>query len=122
MTPQQLLKETQRTAGDTNLIAWHNTLIEKGVNLKKSSKVSLHRSVLLHTINLRLAIEASGRTATYATARRKAENSGERYKTFSGEANNRKTGIEYISTILVLISWNSQLDRTSRAHPTIHGI
>ncbi|KAF8520766.1 hypothetical protein BU17DRAFT_88654 [Hysterangium stoloniferum] len=38
MTPQQLLKETQRTAGDANLTAWHNTLIEKGADLKKSSK------------------------------------------------------------------------------------
>jgi hypothetical protein len=62
MTPQQLLKETQRTAGDANLTAWHNTLIEKGVDLKKSSKVSLHRSVPLRAIDLRSAIGASGRT------------------------------------------------------------
>jgi hypothetical protein len=34
MSPQQLLKETQRAAGDPNLEAWHQTLIEAGKSLK----------------------------------------------------------------------------------------
>jgi hypothetical protein len=33
MTPQQLLKETQRAAGDENLSIWHQTLIESGKEL-----------------------------------------------------------------------------------------
>ncbi|KAH7926802.1 P-loop containing nucleoside triphosphate hydrolase protein [Leucogyrophana mollusca] len=35
MTPQQLLRETQRAAGDTNLTSWHDTLISSGKELKK---------------------------------------------------------------------------------------
>ncbi|KAF8437176.1 P-loop containing nucleoside triphosphate hydrolase protein, partial [Boletus edulis BED1] len=34
MTPQQLLRETQRAAGDPNLTMWHNTLITAGKELK----------------------------------------------------------------------------------------
>ncbi|KAG9317772.1 hypothetical protein JVU11DRAFT_1992 [Chiua virens] len=34
MTPQQLLRETQRAAGDPNLTMWHNTLITSGKELK----------------------------------------------------------------------------------------
>ncbi|KAH7887409.1 P-loop containing nucleoside triphosphate hydrolase protein [Phlebopus sp. FC_14] len=34
MTPQQLLRETQRAAGDVNLTAWHDTLISSGKELK----------------------------------------------------------------------------------------
>jgi len=30
MTPQDLLKETQRAAGDENLTKWHSTLISAG--------------------------------------------------------------------------------------------
>ncbi|KAJ4478957.1 hypothetical protein J3R30DRAFT_3657097 [Lentinula aciculospora] len=30
MSPQQLLKETQKAAGDTNLTSWHETLIDAG--------------------------------------------------------------------------------------------
>ncbi|PBK65782.1 P-loop containing nucleoside triphosphate hydrolase protein [Armillaria solidipes] len=35
MSPQDLLKETQRAAGDQNLTAWHKTLIEAGADQKK---------------------------------------------------------------------------------------
>ncbi|KIJ57229.1 hypothetical protein M422DRAFT_23312 [Sphaerobolus stellatus SS14] len=35
MTPQQLLKETQRCAGDEHLTEWHQELIDKGKDLKK---------------------------------------------------------------------------------------
>lgn len=34
MSPQQLLKETQRAAGDENLSTWHQTLIDSGKELK----------------------------------------------------------------------------------------
>jgi structural maintenance of chromosomes protein 5 len=33
MSPQQLLRETQRCAGDDNLTSWHDTLIEEGKDL-----------------------------------------------------------------------------------------
>ncbi|KAF8484425.1 P-loop containing nucleoside triphosphate hydrolase protein [Gautieria morchelliformis] len=39
MSPQQLLKETQRTAGDENLVVWHTTLIDKGKELKIAQTV-----------------------------------------------------------------------------------
>ncbi|KAG7444355.1 uncharacterized protein BT62DRAFT_237991 [Guyanagaster necrorhizus] len=35
MSPQDLLKETQRAAGDENLTSWHKTLIEAGADMKK---------------------------------------------------------------------------------------
>ncbi|KAF9024415.1 P-loop containing nucleoside triphosphate hydrolase protein [Hymenopellis radicata] len=35
MSPQQLLRETQRAAGDRNLESWHQTLIEDGAEFKK---------------------------------------------------------------------------------------
>ncbi|GLB34268.1 putative P-loop containing nucleoside triphosphate hydrolase protein [Lyophyllum shimeji] len=34
MTPQQLLRETQRAAGDERLTSWHDTLIDAGKELK----------------------------------------------------------------------------------------
>ena len=34
MTPQQLLRETQRCAGNENLTSWHDTLIQSGKDLK----------------------------------------------------------------------------------------
>ena len=34
MSPQQLLRETQRAAGDENLINWHDTLIKAGKESK----------------------------------------------------------------------------------------
>jgi hypothetical protein len=42
MTPQQLLKETQRAAGDSNLTAWHTTLIKEGKELRKEEEVCYH--------------------------------------------------------------------------------
>jgi hypothetical protein len=40
MTPQQLLRETQRAAGDENLTRWHDTLIEAGKQLGELQAVS----------------------------------------------------------------------------------
>jgi len=34
MSSKDLLKETQRAAGDENLSTWHRTLIESGKELK----------------------------------------------------------------------------------------
>lgn len=39
MTPQQLLRETQRAAGDTNLTNWHDTLIASGKEIKAVQEV-----------------------------------------------------------------------------------
>lgn len=41
MTPQQLLRETQRAAGDENLTKWHDTLIEAGKSLGTLQAVCL---------------------------------------------------------------------------------
>jgi hypothetical protein len=39
MSPQQLLRETQRAAGDENLTTWHDTLISAGKELKTMLQV-----------------------------------------------------------------------------------
>ena len=39
MSPQQLLRETQRAAGDANLTNWHDTLISAGKDLKQMLQV-----------------------------------------------------------------------------------
>jgi len=39
MTPQQLLRETQRAAGDEHLTAWHDTLISSGKERKELTEV-----------------------------------------------------------------------------------
>ncbi|KAH9927340.1 P-loop containing nucleoside triphosphate hydrolase protein [Fomitopsis serialis] len=39
MTPQQLLRETQRAAGNAGLTAWHDTLISAGKDLKGITEV-----------------------------------------------------------------------------------
>lgn len=39
MTPQQLLKETQRAAGNANLTSWHDTLTEAGKEYKQMKEV-----------------------------------------------------------------------------------
>lgn len=41
MSPQELLKETQKAAGAQNLTQWHTTLIEKGATVKELKKVRL---------------------------------------------------------------------------------
>lgn len=42
MTPQTLLKETQRAAGNENLTTWHEALIRSGQELKELEGVSAH--------------------------------------------------------------------------------
>lgn len=43
MTPQQLLRETQRAAGNPNLTSWHETLISAGKDLKGLTEVRSRR-------------------------------------------------------------------------------
>ena len=40
MSPQHLLRETQRCAGNENLTAWHDTLIQSGKDLKQLQDVT----------------------------------------------------------------------------------
>jgi len=39
MSSQQLLRETQRAAGDENLAKWHDTLISAGKDLRQLQQV-----------------------------------------------------------------------------------
>jgi hypothetical protein len=39
MSPQQLLRETQRAAGDPRLTSWHNTLISTGKEMAQLAEV-----------------------------------------------------------------------------------
>ncbi|KAG5221008.1 Structural maintenance of chromosomes protein [Salix suchowensis] len=54
MTPQQLLRETQRAAGDENLTAWHDTLISAGKELKQLQEVRLLVASTRQCIDYRL--------------------------------------------------------------------
>lgn len=47
MSPQQLLRETQRAAGNANLTSWHDTLIEAGKERKQMKEV---RRLRIHTV------------------------------------------------------------------------
>jgi structural maintenance of chromosomes protein 5 len=39
MSPQQLLRETQRAAGDPRLTTWHNTLVASGKEMAQLAEV-----------------------------------------------------------------------------------
>lgn len=52
MSPQQLLKETQRTAGDENLVLWHTTLVEKGKELQIAQMVCRAAAVIIDVCKL----------------------------------------------------------------------
>ena len=41
MSPQQLLRETQRAAGDPRLTNWHDTLITAGKEMAQLGEVGL---------------------------------------------------------------------------------
>lgn len=51
MSSQQLLRETQRAAGDANLTSWHDTLISAGKELKQMLQV-LHFTSALFSYSL----------------------------------------------------------------------
>ncbi len=46
MTSQQLLRETQRAAGDERLTSWHDTLINTGRDLRAVQEVSFSLHVI----------------------------------------------------------------------------
>ncbi|KAI0036757.1 hypothetical protein K488DRAFT_40522 [Vararia minispora EC-137] len=48
MTPQQLLRETQRAAGDEHLTAWHDTLISAGKEKKETIEIRIRFLFLQH--------------------------------------------------------------------------
>lgn len=50
MSSQQLLKETQRAAGDENLTNWHNTLITAGQELKAIQQVSMSIPMVVNMV------------------------------------------------------------------------
>jgi len=51
MTPQQLLVETQKAAGDQNLSSWFETLKEEGKQLKSVLQVCPAPTTLKHPTN-----------------------------------------------------------------------
>ncbi|PSR78324.1 hypothetical protein PHLCEN_2v7446 [Hermanssonia centrifuga] len=55
MTPQQLLKETQRAAGNENLTSWHETLISAGAELKTMQNTADEDRKTLQTMEERNA-------------------------------------------------------------------
>ncbi|KAK0188724.1 P-loop containing nucleoside triphosphate hydrolase protein [Armillaria mellea] len=71
MSPQDLLKETQRAAGDQNLTAWHKTLIEAGADQKKIS--DLIKSELGQLQQMRERNEAIERDVQRCLERQKIE-------------------------------------------------
>ena len=56
MSPQQLLRETQRAAGDPRLTNWHDTLITAGKEMTQLTEVCAllviyyHRALRVHFI------------------------------------------------------------------------
>ena len=53
MSSQQLLKETQRAAGDENLSAWHQTLMDSGKELKGLQDVGVVSRPFINTFILK---------------------------------------------------------------------
>ena len=53
MTAAELLKETQRAAGDEKLTEWHETLIESGKTLRQVQEVGIST----HFVTLRLGYD-----------------------------------------------------------------
>jgi chromosome segregation ATPase len=49
MSPQELLKETQRAAGDNRLSSWHQDLIKFGDDLRDLKSVRIYQGYLLLT-------------------------------------------------------------------------
>lgn len=47
LSPQELLRETQRAAGDDRLTSWHETLVKLGKEHRELNIVSIRREGLL---------------------------------------------------------------------------
>lgn len=52
MTPQQLLLETQKAAGDPNLSSWFETLKDEGKQLKLAQQVHCTETILTNVTHL----------------------------------------------------------------------
>jgi len=52
MSSQQLLRETQRAAGDENLTKWHDTLISAGKDLRQLQQVGSNHHLIAFILNL----------------------------------------------------------------------
>jgi hypothetical protein len=81
MSSQQLLRETQRAAGDENLTNWHDTLISSGKELKAMQDVRPCQAVsssLTHTPNQLIATE-NGQLKTMQDRNAILEKDVERY-------------------------------------------
>lgn len=65
MSPQQLLRETQRAAGDAHLTKWHDVLIDSGKELKAMHEVMYthHTKDASNTLTVTTANERGTRIA-----------------------------------------------------------
>lgn len=63
MSPQQLLRETQRAAGDERLTSWHDTLIESGKELKQMLDVITYLNLKPPSLIYNPASQRRNRTA-----------------------------------------------------------
>ena len=52
MSSQQLLRETQRAAGDENLTKWHDTLISAGKDLRQLQQVGSNYNLSASILNI----------------------------------------------------------------------
>ena len=60
MSPQELLRETQHAAGNSSLASWHESLIEKGKELKKMTEVyARHKQVAISNMIYRSWIQTA---------------------------------------------------------------
>jgi hypothetical protein len=55
MSPQQLLRETQRAAGDENLTSWHDTLIGSGKSCKLLQEVCIPYAHFAYSSNIHIS-------------------------------------------------------------------
>ncbi len=60
MTRPQLLRETQRAAGNANLTNWHDTLIESGKELKVMQEVQSPARVDITVVAETVSVETRG--------------------------------------------------------------
>lgn len=68
MTPQQLLRETERAAGDERLTSWHETLIAAGRDLKQMEEVVFYILwVLILSLMIPSVHQRRGRTVKAET-------------------------------------------------------
>lgn len=83
MSSQQLLRETQRAAGDENLTSWHDTLISSGKDLKQLLEVNhphLSSRVAPYSHNTQLMVKEREQLKTMQDRNADLEGQVQRYK------------------------------------------